>query len=129
MGTLSVASLAALVAASWLVKIRSTPALTRPRRRRPSCPAFLGEADVERHVAAVYEAELLEPGLEPFDGRMARRPRRVEDADPERARRLLRLAHVGGRPEKNRHGDPEAARSSEAEAVHPSHRYPDTNWW
>src|SRR5712692_2975686 len=89
----------------------------------------LGEADVERHVAAVYEAELLEPGLEPFDGRMARRPRGVEDADAERARGLLGLAHVGGQPEKNRHGDPEAARRFEVDLVHPSHRYPDTNWW
>ena len=53
----------------------------------------------------------------------------AEDADAERARGLLSLAHVSGQPEKNRHGDPEAARSPEAEAVHPSHRYPDTNWW
>ena len=63
-----------------------------------------GEADVERHVAAVLEAELLEPGLEPLDGRMARRPRRVEDADPERATSLLRLPG-GGQPEKHRHGE------------------------
>src|SRR5213595_1967447 len=89
MGTLSVASLAAWVAASWLVKIRSTPALTRASAAAGIAQLSLGEADVERHVAAVHEAEFFEPGLEPFDGRMACRPRRVEDADAERARGFL----------------------------------------
>src|SRR5207253_10046712 len=55
------------------------------------------EADVKRHIAPVLQAEVFEPGLEPFDGRMARRPRRVEDADPERADRKstrLNSSHV-----------------------------------
>src|SRR5207253_10296438 len=66
-----------------------------------------GEADVERHVAAVFETELLEPGLEPFDRRMARRPRRVEDTDAERASRLLRLQGGEGKAEKHHRGEPE----------------------
>ena len=76
-----------------------------------------GEADVERHVAAVLEAELLEPGLEPFDGRMARRPRRVEDADAERASSLLRLGSVGG---QRREESPRRARRAAASRRRPS---------
>src|SRR5256885_117254 len=68
-------------------------------------PAF-GEADVERHVAPILEAQLLEPGLEPFDGRVARRPRRVDDADPRRAASLLRLGQGWGGAEEHCQGEP-----------------------
>ena len=93
-GTLFVASFAAWVAASWLVKIRSTPALTRAAAAAgiaSSLPSVKRMSNVTSRPSS--SAELLEPGLEPFDGRMARRPRRVEDADPERATSLLRLGH------------------------------------
>src|SRR5262249_7203999 len=63
-----------------------------------------GEPDVERHVAAVLEAELLEPGLQAFNGRMARGVRGVDDADAERTLRLLRLRVRRG-ADKNSDGD------------------------
>ena len=88
-----------------------------------------GEADVERHVAPVFDAELLEPGLEPFDGRMARRPRRVQDADPERARSLLRLGAWAGSQRR-------IATATEKRRASLKQKLPtrgmatrDTNWW
>ena len=68
----------------------------------------LREPDVERHVTAVLEAELLEAGLEPLDGRMARGVRGVEDADAERAPSLLRLR---GSRERRREQSPTATQN------------------
>src|SRR5262249_44903298 len=65
------------------------------------------DTDVERHVAPVFEAQLLQPSLEHFDSRMTRRPRGVEDADPERTPSLLRLAREREGADKQRRGEPE----------------------
>ena len=64
----------------------------------------LREADVERHVAAVLEAQLPESCLEPLDGRVTGRPRRVEDADPGWAAGRLGLGGDGEEAEKDGRG-------------------------
>ena len=77
-----VASLAACVAAYWLVTIRSTPDFDERRRGGGHrVELAFGESDVEPDVTAFLESELSEPRLEPLDGRVVGGPRFVQDAD------------------------------------------------
>ena len=70
------ASLAACVAAYWLVTIRSTH-----RGGGHRFELAFGESDVEPDVAALLESELSKASLEPFDGRVTGGPCFVQDAD------------------------------------------------
>jgi hypothetical protein len=101
MGIVFVASLAAWVGLLAREDQVDTGSGQRHSGRGHGRQLAFGEADVERHVAAVLEAELLEPGLEALHGRMGRGPRCVEDADPERAWSLLCL-RGGGEDAKQR---------------------------
>ena len=130
MGTLFVASFAAWVAASWLVKIRSTPALTRASAAAgiaSSFPSVKRMSNVTSRPST--KPSSLSPALSPSTVGWLAAHAALRTPMRNGRRRLLRLAHVGGNQRRIATATQSAARSSEAERLHPSHRYPATSWW